>query len=65
MSLEKLGEKKEILFSFRLLLSIMSAMFIYLLTAGIFIRVLSNPFFKSKIPLQYPKILMILTLIII
>ena len=35
------------------------------LTAGIFLRALSNPFFKSKIPLGYPKILMIVGLIII
>ena len=35
------------------------------LTAGMFLRALSNPFFKSKIPLGYPKILMILTFIII
>ena len=32
------------------------------LTAGIFLRALSNPLFKSKIPLGYPKILIILTL---
>ena len=35
------------------------------LTAGIFLRALSNLFFKSKIPLGYPKILMIVCLIII
>ena len=35
------------------------------LTAGIFLRALSNPFCKSKIPLGYPKILMIVGLIII
>ena len=35
------------------------------LAAGIFLRALSNPFFKSKIPLGYPKILMIVGLIII
>ena len=36
-----------------------------LLTAGIFLRALSILFFKSKIPLGYPKILMIVGLIII
>ena len=35
------------------------------LTADIFLRALSNPFFKSTIPLGYPKILMIVGLIII
>ena len=35
------------------------------LTAGSFLRALSNPFFKSTIPLGYPKILMIVGLIII
>ena len=37
----------------------------FLLTAGIFLRALSNSLFKSKIPLDYPKILMIVGLIII
>ena len=36
-----------------------------LLTAGIFVRALSNLFFKFKVPLGYPKILMIVGLIII
>ena len=56
----KTGKKKIIEFSFNLsfLLSKSS------LTAGMFLRVLSNPFFKSKIPLGYPKILMIVSLII-
>ena len=35
-----------------------------LLTAGIFLRALSNLFFKSKIPLGYPKIVMIVGLTI-
>ena len=35
------------------------------ITAGIFLRVWSNPFLKSKIPSGYPKILMIASLIII
>ena len=35
------------------------------LTAGIFSRALSNHFFKSKIPLGHPNILMIVGLIII
>ena len=35
------------------------------LTVEIFLRVLSKPFFKSKIPLGYPKILMAVSLIII
>ena len=35
-----------------------------LLTAGVFLTALSNPFFKSKIPLGYLKILMIVGLII-
>ena len=35
------------------------------LRAGIFLRALSNPFFKSKIALGYPKIFMIVVLIII
>ena len=36
-----------------------------LLTAGIFVRALSNLFFKFKVPLGYPKILMIVGLVII
>ena len=36
-----------------------------LLTAGIFLRALSNLFFKFKIQLGYPKIMMIVGLIII
>ena len=35
------------------------------LTAGMFLKALSNPFSKSTIPLGYPKILMIVGLIII
>ena len=34
------------------------------LTAGLVLRALSNSFFKSKVPLGYPKILMIVGLII-
>ena len=34
-------------------------------TADIFLRALSNPFLKSKVPLGYPKILMTVGLIII
>ena len=37
----------------------------FLLIAGIFLRTLSNSFFKSKITLDYPKILMIVDLIVI